>query len=233
MKKIICAICGLSMICGTALADEMSVVVDLNTPIRWYENAIREAFAYIVGFSGESSEYLERQKQAIHVVSNSFNTANGIVTASPAELINKCTQILNKNLRDDEIARLCAKMVTQAIRKHNSFVKSYTQKNIVSIDDINSQICWSQKDFRPRIVFGDKFQLFWDVFYDDPTWSLYDCAKLSLAEMRTRCESILGDSEIAKSLNTDSSTCQKFVEDTVNTHNNRIIEFNSLQLLQQ
>ena len=232
MKKYLSLVLCVFFVClNTALADKETVSANLHSQIRWYAEEVRKGFARAFALTGMSNENYELQKKAYSLVYNELNYENEVVICSPAELIEKCIQTIGSIESAD---RICAKAVQSMIKTHNDFVKEYTARDVISINDTDKIICWNQHDFAPRKIFGTGYEAFWNVFYSDipEIQKLHDCIKMSISDMQEKCDKILANTKIAESVNANHTTCKKFIEDTVNRHNSRVTNLNALQILE-
>ncbi len=210
MKKIIAAI-GLLMIVGTSMADTPSTYLDLHTPVRWYADALRRAFFNAL----RSVNYgiLEADEIWKSFYSH-LNAKDGVVTISPAEILFQCMSVY----QGPNAINVCLETSIDAIRRHNNLVTKYTEAGFAALDDTSTKIQWNVLEYSNimKEVFGDAYGAFSDPFYGYMQ-SVNDMA--SLGDIRTECESILRDDEIARRLNADSTTCQRFIEAMAKIHN--------------
>ena len=249
MKKIFCkiimALVAITIATGGAQADNdllgtaqnmlkgRGVEVDLHTSVQWYEDAINRAFFDASGLKEQKSKL----NDAFLLVSQSYDGSPhaGVVTTSPAKLLEGCINAMKavEKENDETVVITCSWFVISAVRKHNSLVQQQNKypSTAASMDDADTKICWAPSlDFRRyNEIFGhNELRIFLAAFATEEEWAywgVYNCVKLSINEVRARCESALSDTDTASKVNADPTICQKYVEHLVNAHNARI-EYN-------
>ncbi len=154
MKNIISAICGFSMICGAAVADEKYITAGLNTPVQLYRLAIE--------LCDKNLEYDEIQPfmQSLRISFGDKAQHTAVITITPAELIAQCIRV-HKQSRDcvaglkigdedcpklamNEIKEDCATLVINAINEHNSIVSMYSSDLSSPITNRAQKVKWER-----------------------------------------------------------------------------------------
>lgn len=214
MKKSFSIMMGLAMMAGGAHAAPDDVVIDLDTPVRWYAQAIRLGYAGVLRGNGYSTENLEQVNQVLDALFRLLPVTDGIVTISPADLTEKCLAVCH----DDDAVEKCADGVLASVREHNKLVAQYTPERQVSMARPDEKITWTFMDYYAPMttVFGTEYSAFFAPFNDYMVSVNYQA---SLNDIMNQCQIILRDTQIARRVNASLSTCQTYADQVAKNHN--------------
>lgn len=164
MKKIICAICGFSMICGSAFAAPDQITASLNVPVWWYLQAIASATVSVAGVSEDKVYGWYTYIDLKYVGDN--ETGETIVYTTPGEIIKQCTRNFTKK---EKAKKLCPELVLTAVKVHNKIAETLVLRQGNGSISNSKEVTWNPYDI-PRALrlkgegWDDTHRLKWKYF---------------------------------------------------------------------